>query len=148
MRIIFLGTGTSTGVPVIGCRCRVCISEDPRNRRLRPSVLLEWEDAYRLPLLRQKAALIAAAKPHFPSETAAVAESYRVELQHYLQARESSSATVNPESDSFPQGRTPLDEILRALKKLDRKREQLWSAPEASVPRRGSAPANPPPTRR
>lgn len=39
-RLVFLGTGTSTGVPVLGCHCDVCRSEDPRDRRTRPSVLL------------------------------------------------------------------------------------------------------------
>jgi len=42
LRVTFLGTGTSTGVPVPTCSCDVCTSTDPRDRRLRPSVLLEW----------------------------------------------------------------------------------------------------------
>lgn len=41
MKITFLGTGTSTGVPEIGCQCEVCTSHDPRDCRLRTSVLIE-----------------------------------------------------------------------------------------------------------
>lgn len=40
-KITFLGTGTSQGVPVISCRCEVCLSSDPHDKRLRSSVLLE-----------------------------------------------------------------------------------------------------------
>lgn len=38
MHIVFLGTGTSTAIPVIGCNCPVCTSPNPRNKRLRASV--------------------------------------------------------------------------------------------------------------
>ncbi|MBI2957153.1 MAG: MBL fold metallo-hydrolase [Acidobacteria bacterium] len=42
LRLTFLGTGTSMGVPTLGCPCNVCHSSDPRDHRTRPSVLLEY----------------------------------------------------------------------------------------------------------
>src|SRR4051812_22825301 len=41
-RLVFLGSGTSSGVPVLGCDCAVCTSGDPRNSRMRPSVLFKF----------------------------------------------------------------------------------------------------------
>ena len=41
MKITFLGTGTSVGVPSVGCECGTCLSDDPRDKRLRTSVLVE-----------------------------------------------------------------------------------------------------------
>ena len=44
MKITFLGTGTSQGVPVIACDCDVCISQNHKDKRLRSSVMIEIEN--------------------------------------------------------------------------------------------------------
>ena len=63
----FLGTGTSVGVPMIGCQCAVCCSTDPKNQRYRSSVMLrvphgniliDTGPELRLQLLREKIAVI------------------------------------------------------------------------------------------
>jgi phosphoribosyl 1,2-cyclic phosphate phosphodiesterase len=41
--LTILGSGTSMGVPTLGCDCRVCTSSDPRDRRLRPAAAVQWE---------------------------------------------------------------------------------------------------------
>jgi phosphoribosyl 1,2-cyclic phosphate phosphodiesterase len=44
VRLTFLGTGTSFGIPVVGCGCTVCASSDPRDQRTRHSALISWEN--------------------------------------------------------------------------------------------------------
>lgn len=45
MKLTFLGTGTSQGIPVIGCDCEVCLSTDPQDKRLRTAAFVELGDA-------------------------------------------------------------------------------------------------------
>lgn len=46
MRFLFLGTGTSAGIPAIGCDCPVCTSPDPRDHRLRTCAAVRWTDPF------------------------------------------------------------------------------------------------------
>lgn len=63
LQVTFLGTGTSQGVPVIACTCEVCCSADPRDKRLRSSIMLQDKQTlividsgpdFRQQLLREK----------------------------------------------------------------------------------------------
>ena len=70
LNITFLGTGTSQGVPSIGCQCEVCLSSDPRDSRTRSSIYIETPEAswvidtgpeFRVQCLREKVRRVDAA---------------------------------------------------------------------------------------
>src|SRR6056297_790501 len=44
LEITFLGTGTSHGVPIVGCNCKTCTSDDPKNNRFRSSIYIKNVD--------------------------------------------------------------------------------------------------------
>ena len=46
LKITFLGTGTSQGIPIIGSKHPVCLSDNPKDKRLRVSIAIEWEDYF------------------------------------------------------------------------------------------------------
>ena len=74
LRVTLLGTGTSHGVPMIGCACAVCRSSDPRDRRTRPSILIEpgGESAVRHILVDTSTDLRAQALAHGVSRVDAI----------------------------------------------------------------------------
>ena len=78
MIITVLGTGTSQGVPVIGCTCPVCQSKDPRDKRLRTSILIQTDELtvavdagpdFRQQMLRENVTILAASMTCAPSSS-------------------------------------------------------------------------------
>src|SRR5699024_4206899 len=45
VQITFLGTGSSQGIPIIGCKDPVCLSDNPKDKRLRSSVMVQWNNS-------------------------------------------------------------------------------------------------------
>lgn len=94
MKLYFLGTGTSSGVPQIGCNCAVCRSDDARDRRLRTSAMLQTDD-HRLILIdcgpdfRQQMLRFVAEHPmeacrkRLPYARSNIAESAAAKAYHY-----------------------------------------------------------------
>jgi phosphoribosyl 1,2-cyclic phosphate phosphodiesterase len=152
-QLIFLGTGTSVGVPMIGCGCAVCTSDDPRNKRLRCSIILglpqgnllvDTTPDMRTQLLRERIGVVHAVLfthehvdhlyglddlrlfPHYTGQRVPIYCEPAVERR----IRSSFDYCFSPEAQEFPPG---------ALPQLDFEpiaREPFWVLGERVVPLR------------
>ena len=129
-KLVFLGTGTSVGVPVIGCDCATCVSPDPRNQRTRcglvlglpkGNLLVDTPTDLRSQLLREKIGLIhATLYTHEHADHVFGLDDLRL-FPHYLghrmplycedvveaRIRKSFDYCFTAEADSFPAGGIP-----------------------------------------
>ena len=103
MKLKFLGTGTSQGVPVIACHCEVCVSLNPKDKRFRSSalvttdcgkkILIDCGPDFRMQMLENKEEQIEFIKDNYPATTHHISKrrvrhnffsSIKTELQAYL----------------------------------------------------------------